>query len=80
MTNSTLTSKGQTTIPQDIREAAGLKTGAKLKWCVTPDGVLIVRVKSQSIESLAGAIKLPDGKKNHPARYESLEIIFEWPP
>ena len=38
MSHSTLTSKGQTTIPQEIREAVGLQTGAKLNWSVTPDG------------------------------------------
>ena len=47
MPHSTLTSKGQTTIPQEIREAVGLQTGAKLNWSVTPDGVLIVRAKTQ---------------------------------
>ena len=63
MSHSTLTSKGQTTIPQEIREAVGLQTGAKLNWSVTPDGVLIVRAKTQSIESLAGSLKTQDGKK-----------------
>ena len=60
MSHSTLTSKGQTTIPQEIREAVGLQTGAKLNWSVTPDGVLIVRAKTQSIESLAGSLKTQD--------------------
>ena len=63
MSHSTLTSKGQTTIPQEIREAVGLQTGAKLNWSVTPDGVLIVRAKTQSIESLAGSLKTQVGKK-----------------
>jgi AbrB family looped-hinge helix DNA binding protein len=63
MSHSTLTSKGQTTIPQEIREAVGLQTGAKLNWSVTPDGVLIVRAKTQSIVSLAGSLKTQDGKK-----------------
>ena len=63
MPHSTLTSKGQTTIPQEIREAVGLQTGAKLNWSVTPDGVLIVRAKTQSIDSLAGSLKAQDGKK-----------------
>ena len=63
MSHSTLTSKGQTTIPQEIREAVGLQTGAKLNWSVTPDGVLIVRANTQSVESLAGSLKTQDGKK-----------------
>ena len=63
MSHSTLTSKGQTTIPQEIREAAGLRTGAKLNWTVTPDGVLIVRTKTQSLASLAGSIKIQNSPK-----------------
>ena len=63
MSHSTLTSKGQTTIPQEIRQAVGLQTGAKLNWSVTPDGVLIVRAKTQTLESLAGSIKIQAGQK-----------------
>jgi AbrB family looped-hinge helix DNA binding protein len=62
MPDSTLTSKGQTTVPQEIREAVGLQTGTKLIWNLAPGGVLIVRAKTQSIKSLEGVIKVPKGK------------------
>jgi AbrB family looped-hinge helix DNA binding protein len=63
MSHSTLTSKGQTTIPQEIREAVGLRTGAKLNWSVTPDGVLIARAKTQSLASLSGSVKIQAAQK-----------------
>ena len=63
MADSTLTSKGQTTVPLEIREAVGLQTGAKLSWSISPDGVLLIRAKTKSIQSLEGAIKLPKGKQ-----------------
>ena len=63
MADSTLTSKGQTTVPLEIREAVGLQTGAKLSWSISPDGVLLIRAKTKSIQSLEGAIKLPTGKQ-----------------
>jgi AbrB family looped-hinge helix DNA binding protein len=63
MADSTLTSKGQTTIPQEIREAVGIQTGTKLSWHIVPDGTLIVRAKTNSIQSLEGSIKLPKGKQ-----------------
>lgn len=39
---STMTSKGQVTIPKTIREALGLKPGSKVMFDVTPDGAVLV--------------------------------------
>ena len=57
MAASTLTSKGQTTIPREIREAAGLRTGDRLNFTVLADGTIILRVKNRSIRDLAGKTK-----------------------
>ena len=38
MSSSTLTRKGQTTIPKDIRERLNLKPGDKIKFMVNADG------------------------------------------
>ena len=53
MATSTLTSKGQTTIPREIREAAGLRTGDRLNFTVLADGTIILRVKNRSVRDLA---------------------------
>lgn len=39
MTHSTITSKGQVTIPAEIREALSLKKGDKLVWTATEKGL-----------------------------------------
>ena len=65
MATSTLTSKGQTTIPREIREAAGLRTGDRLNFTVLADGTIILRVKNRSVRDLA--------VKPKPARHVSVE-------
>jgi antitoxin PrlF len=63
MSESTLTAKGQTTVPQLIRDALSVAPGAKLLWNLMPDGTIIVRAKNKSILDLAGMLKAPKGKK-----------------
>lgn len=62
MTESTLTAKGQTTMPQPIRDALHAQAGSKLVWSLLPNGVVIVRAKSKSILDMAGKLKAPRGK------------------
>jgi antitoxin PrlF len=63
MSESTITVKGQTTVPQPIREALQTMPGSKLHWNLMPDGTIIVRAKTKSILDLAGILKAPKGKK-----------------
>jgi antitoxin PrlF len=63
MSESTITIKGQTTVPQPIREALHAAVGTKLHWNLMPDGTIIVRAKTKSILDLAGILKAPKGKK-----------------
>jgi AbrB family looped-hinge helix DNA binding protein len=53
MAFATVTSKGQTTIPKDIRVAANLKPGDRIHFAVLQDGTIIVRVKRQSIRDIS---------------------------
>jgi bifunctional DNA-binding transcriptional regulator/antitoxin component of YhaV-PrlF toxin-antitoxin module len=63
MTESTLTAKGQTTVPQAIRDALQAQAGSRLTWSLMPDGAVIVRAKTKSLIDLAGMLKAPAGKK-----------------
>jgi antitoxin PrlF len=54
MSNATLTSKGQTTIPKEIRDSLGLKAKDKLNFTLMPNGTVIMRVKNKSLLDLAG--------------------------
>lgn len=56
---TTLTSKGQVTVPQTIRNRMGLKSGDKLHFVLLSDGTLIVRPKTRSITDLAGLLHTP---------------------
>lgn len=57
MTESTITSKGQTTVPQPIRDALHAASGTRLNWHLMPDGTIIVRAKTKSILDMAGMLK-----------------------
>jgi AbrB family looped-hinge helix DNA binding protein len=57
MHESTITAKGQTTVPVGIRERVGVKPGSRLVWHVLPNGTLIVRAKIGKILDLAGTVK-----------------------
>ena len=52
---STLTSKGQTTIPEPARDALPLKPGQRLAWEIN-DGFLTVR-PVRDLSALAGCLK-----------------------
>jgi antitoxin PrlF len=56
-TESTLTSKGQTTIPQEIRESLSIKPGDRMTFTLMPDGTVLLRVKNKSVMGLAGSLR-----------------------
>ena len=68
MSTATLTSKGQTTIPKDIRDALGLQSSDELNFTLLPDRTVIMRAKTKSIVDLAGAWKLPAPNKPRSAK------------
>ena len=54
--DATLTSKGQTTIPKEIRESLNMKEGDRMTFTLLPDGTVLMRVKNKSILDLAGRL------------------------
>ncbi|APA86818.1 type II toxin-antitoxin system PrlF family antitoxin [Paraburkholderia sprentiae WSM5005] len=58
MPESTMTSKGQTTVPAEVRAALRAEPGTRLAWHVMPDGDVIVRAKTLSILDLAGSVNV----------------------
>lgn len=63
MAESTITSKGQTTVPADIRALVNARPGTRLVWSVMPDGTIVVRAKTRSILEMAGTLEAPAGKR-----------------
>jgi AbrB family looped-hinge helix DNA binding protein len=64
-TDATLTSKGQTTIPKAIRDELGMKPGDRMTFTLMPDATVVMRVKSKSINVLAGSL-FKKGRKTVP--------------
>ncbi|MDQ2735200.1 MAG: type II toxin-antitoxin system PrlF family antitoxin [Pseudomonadota bacterium] len=62
MSESTITAKGQTTVPRQVREQIGAGPGTRLVWHVRADGSLIVRAKTHSVLDLKGMLKSPRKK------------------
>jgi AbrB family looped-hinge helix DNA binding protein len=56
-TDATLTSKGQTTIPKEIRDGLGLRPGDRMIFTLMPDGTVVLRAKTKSVMDLAGLLR-----------------------
>ena len=64
MSEATMTSKGQVTIPADIRKALGLSAGERVVFTRLEDGTTVMRAKTRSILDLKGMLKSKRGKRN----------------
>ena len=53
---ATVTSKGQVTIPKEVREELGIETGTKL-WFVRTSQGYVLKPASNSVMRLAGSLK-----------------------
>lgn len=54
MTESTITAKGQTTVPAEVRALVHAEPGTRPVWSVMPDGTIIVRAKTKSLATWPG--------------------------
>jgi len=57
MSVATVTSKGQITIPQDVREQFGIVTGTRVEFAVRDGGVLECIPRTGSIMDVKGLLK-----------------------
>lgn len=62
MTIATLTSKGQTTIPKQVREHLKLNPGDKLDFVIESGGRVVIRPAKLDVRELKGLLKRRDGK------------------
>jgi antitoxin PrlF len=61
VSEATLTSKGQITIPADIRKLMSISPQDRLTFTPMPDGTVVMRAKTKSIKDLKGMLKPPQG-------------------
>ena len=59
MSTAVLTSKGQTTIPKDVREHLGLQPGDRIEFVLTEDKTVIVRPAIRAVTDLKGFLPKP---------------------
>ena len=57
MPSATITSKGQITIPKEVRDALGVKAGDRLAFRTRHDGTVVVEAETIDLRSLRGVLK-----------------------
>ena len=61
MSEAILTSKGQITIPADIRKLMAISPKDRLTFTPMPDGTVVMRAKTRSIKDLQGLLETAGG-------------------
>lgn len=56
---STLTTKGQITLPKAIRDKLGLDAGSQLRFELLPDNTIQARAVKADVRSVRGLLKSP---------------------
>ena len=56
MPTATMTTKGQITVPKEVREHLGVDTGDRLSFTVQPDGSVIVTPITRHVRELDGLL------------------------
>lgn len=63
MSEAAMTSKGQITIPSDIRKALGLVAGERVVFTRLDDGTTVLRAKTRSLTDAKGLLKPARGAR-----------------
>lgn len=53
---TTMTTKGQVTVPREVRDRLGLKSGDKMVFTMLSDGTVVMRPKTRRLANLAGSL------------------------
>lgn len=63
MSEATMTSKGQVTVPADIRRTMGLQPQDLVTFTPLPNGTVLLRAKNKSFEDLRGLLTPAPGTR-----------------
>ena len=69
MPTSTLTSKGQITIPKEVRDQLHLKKGSRLEFVVDPSGRVILQALNSDFRVIRGMIR---SKRKRPVSIQEM--------
>jgi antitoxin PrlF len=67
--SATLTTKGQTTIPKEVREHLGLRPGDRMRFSIGADGRVLLEAATLSVRDLRGILPKP----TRPVSLEEME-------
>jgi AbrB family looped-hinge helix DNA binding protein len=73
MNTATMTSKGQITVPKEVRDALHLEPGTQMTFRLTENGGVELRPRSWDTSKMKGMIKPPPGV--HVSIKEMNEVI-----
>jgi antitoxin PrlF len=73
MATATVTSKGQVTIPKEVRDALHLRAGHRLEFEVREDGNVLVRPRTLDAMRLRGIFKT---KRRKPVTLEEMDLAI----
>lgn len=62
MPAATLTTKGQITIPKQVRDHLGIGTGDRLSFVVQDDGTVVVEPITRHVRELGGLLHRPGSR------------------
>lgn len=74
MTSASVTSKGQVTIPIDVRTKLGLRPGSRLAFVPTATGGYEIHPETASIKDLKGAVSPPSRPVSIDAMNEAIAV------
>ena len=74
MALATLTTKGQVTIPKEIRESLNLRTGDKIEIIVTADRKAVIRPVSKKVDDIFCKLHRPGIK---PVPVEDMDAAIK---
>lgn len=63
MSHATITSKGQITIPKDVRDILHLESGSKVDFFINDNGEAVMRSLSKTTEEVFGILSSPKRRK-----------------
>ena len=69
MAKAQVTSKGQITVPKEIREYLTIQTGDKIEFVITVDGSVVVRPCKFGVNDLKGSLN----RKGKKVSFEEME-------
>jgi antitoxin PrlF len=72
---STVTQKGQVTIPKDMRESLHLATGDKVEFVLNARGEVVIKPLTRKVADVAGL--LSKYKKAYPITVEAMNQAIE---